>query len=108
MWRNKAENVGALSEREFELTVEGRMVPGVVWSPEESEAGAPIVLLGHGGTTHKRADYLVQVALLLGRRGVMAMAIDGPGHGERAGAHDPTDIRAFEKAWPTGGPRSIS
>lgn len=103
MWRNDPVNVGALTEREFELEVEGHNVPGVVWSPEEAEPDAPIVLLGHGGTTHKRADYLVQVALLLGRRGVVCMAIDGPGHGERAGAHDPADIASFQQAWEEGG-----
>ena len=68
------------------------------WNP-----GTPLVLLGHGGTTHKKADYLVQVAMLLARRGVMAMAIDGPGHGERAGAHDPDDLNGFERAWNEGG-----
>lgn len=103
MWRDESKNVGVLAEREFVLTVEGRMVPGVVWAEEEVTAGQPIVLLGHGGTTHKRAEYLVQVAMLLARRGVLAMAIDGPGHGERAGAQDPGDAGAFERAWNDGG-----
>jgi len=103
MWRDEAMPVGVLTEREFELNVEGRTVPGVVWSEGEREPGAPIVLLGHGGTTHKKADYLVQVAMLLARRGVLAMAIDGPGHGERAGVHDPNDLNAFENAWNEGG-----
>lgn len=103
MWREEAKQVGVLTEREFELNVHGRSVPGVVWSEGEPESGKPIVLLGHGGTTHKKADYLVQVAMLLARRGVLAMAIDGPGHGERAGAHDPADLEAFERAWTEGG-----
>jgi pimeloyl-ACP methyl ester carboxylesterase len=103
MWREKAKQVGVLTEREFELSVEGRLVPGVVWSDGELEPGQPIVLLGHGGTTHKRADYLVQVAMLLGRRGVVSMAIDGPGHGERGGEPDPEDPGWFEKAWNEGG-----
>ncbi len=101
MWRDEAEQVGVLTEREFELDVAGRSVPGVVWSEGEVESGKPMVLLGHGGTTHKKADYLVQVAMLLARRGVLAMAIDGPGHGERAGEHDPNN--AFELAWNEGG-----
>lgn len=103
MWRDEARPVGVLNEREFSLTVEGRVVPGVVWSEGEPEAGKPIVLLGHGGTTHKKAEYLVQVAMLLARRGVLAMAIDGPGHGERAGEGDPADLIDFEKAWNEGG-----
>lgn len=103
MWRDGVRNVGALTEREFELEVEGRTVPGVVWAEEAPEPGMPIVLLGHGGTTHKKADYLVQVAVLLARRGVLAMAIDGPGHGERVGDRDPGDPGAFERAWNDGG-----
>ena len=103
MWRDDSKNVGVLSEREFVLNVDGRMVPGVVWAEDEVEPGQPIVLLGHGGTTHKRAEYLVQVAMLLARRGVLAMAIDGPGHGERAGERDPSDRDSFELAWNEGG-----
>jgi len=103
MWRSEASNVGVLTEREFDLSVDGRTVPGVVWAGESVEPGAPLVLLGHGGTTHKKAEYLVQVAALLARRGVLAMAIDGPGHGERKGSTDPADIGGFEKAWHEGG-----
>ncbi len=103
MWRSDPKNVGVLTEREFDLLVDGRTVPGVVWAEEQVEPGQPMVLLGHGGTTHKKAEYLVQVAMLLARRGVLAMAIDGPGHGERAGVHDPSDLGAFERAWNDGG-----
>ena len=103
MWRGESRNVGVLTEREFDLSVDGRTVPGVVWAEEQVESGQPLVLLGHGGTTHKKAEYLVQVAMLLARRGVLAMAIDGPGHGERSGAHDPADLNGFERAWNDGG-----
>ena len=71
MWRGESSNVGVLTEREFDLSVDGRRVPGVVWAEEQVEPGQPLVLLGHGGTTHKKADYLVQVAMLLARRGVL-------------------------------------
>jgi len=103
MWRDEAKNVGVLTEREFDLLVDGRGVPGVVWADDTVEPGQPVVLLGHGGTTHKKAEYLVQVAMLLARRGVLAMAIDGPGHGERTGTNDPADLNGFEAAWNEGG-----
>ena len=103
MWLGEEKNVGVLSEREFRLRVEDRMVPGVVWWEGAVAAGAPLVLLGHGGSTHKRADYLVQVAMLLARQGVLAMAIDGPGHGDRARDLQPSDLDAFERAWNEGG-----
>ena len=103
MWQGEAKHVGVLCEREFRLQVEGRMVPGVVWAEESAAAGSPLVLLGHGGSTHKRADYLVQVAMLLARQGVLAMAIDGPGHGDRGGGVQPDDLAAFQQAWNEGG-----
>jgi pimeloyl-ACP methyl ester carboxylesterase len=81
-------------ERRFELQIEGETVPGLLWSPEDDKAARPMVLIGHGGTQHKRVDNV----LSLGRRfvrhlGYSAVAIDAPGHGERI-----TDPEAAEEA----------
>lgn len=103
MWTTDLNNVGALAERDFTLDVDGRRVPGVVWRPDDATADAPLVLLGHGGTTHKRAEYVVAVAQMLGERGVVSMAIDGPGHGDRNPGDTPPDNRAFARAWEEGG-----
>jgi dienelactone hydrolase len=43
-------------EREFVLLREQRVVPGITWSPVYPTKPAPVVLLGHGGSGHKRAD----------------------------------------------------
>ncbi|MBA57989.1 MAG: alpha/beta hydrolase [Gammaproteobacteria bacterium] len=89
-------------ERGFELEVEGRFVPGVYWTPR---SGADrLIMLGHGGTTHKKTGYILTVAHLLLQKGFAAMAIDGPGHGDR----DTTGISngeeaEFERAWDQGG-----
>jgi dienelactone hydrolase len=59
-------------------------VPGVVWLPEGACGPRPVVLLGHGGTQHKRSPYLLPVAHRLVRHlGYAAVAIDAPNHGER-------------------------
>lgn len=102
MWTSDWNGGDAAAERDFTLEVDGRRVPGVVWRPGTA-ARAPLVLLGHGGTTHKRADYIVAVARMLAERGVAAMAIDGPGHGARASGAGPTDQQAFARAWEHGG-----
>lgn len=59
-------------------------IPGVLWSPARAAAGAPLLLMGHGGGLHKRSPGLVaraRQAVL--RDGFHVAAIDSPGHGER-------------------------
>jgi pimeloyl-ACP methyl ester carboxylesterase len=71
-------------EQRFDLLVDGETVPGIRWRPERVEGSSPTILIGHGGTQHKR----VPNVLALGRRfvrhlGYSAVALDAPGHGER-------------------------
>jgi len=75
-WNGKNASKNAVQERGFTLEVEGRTVPGVYWTPEEGVSDR-LVLLGHGGTTHKKIEYIEQLAALLVARGFSAMAIDG-------------------------------
>jgi len=62
-------------------------LPGVLWSPEQSAAGA-LLLMGHGGGLHKRSPGLVARARqAVVRDGFHVAAIDAPGHGDRARSH---------------------
>jgi alpha-beta hydrolase superfamily lysophospholipase len=71
-------------ERRFDIAGETENVPGIVWTPEDAQGERPLVLLGHGGTQHKRAPYILGLARRLVRHhGFAAAAIDAPGHGER-------------------------
>jgi dienelactone hydrolase len=55
-----------------------------VWTPEGVTGARPLVLVGHGGGLHKRADYVLGLARRLVRHQQMAVvAIDGPFHGDR-------------------------
>jgi alpha-beta hydrolase superfamily lysophospholipase len=102
-WNDRIATCAGVVERGFDLDVAGHRVPGVYWSPATGTSDR-LVLLGHGGTTHKKAEYIESIAGLLARRGVAAMAIDGPGHGERAqSAFDANDAGAFARAWKAGG-----
>jgi dienelactone hydrolase len=83
-WIGEPLSEGGVSERRFDLERESGIVPGILWTPTEHDRPLPLVLMGHGGSGHKRADR----QLMLGRRfasvsQVAAAAIDGPFHGDR-------------------------
>jgi dienelactone hydrolase len=79
-------------ERRFDVSVDGVVVPGILWTPEASTGTRPLVLIGHGGSQHKRAPNVLALARRLVRHlGFAAAAIDGPMHGDRVeGGHDLT------------------
>jgi dienelactone hydrolase len=76
-----------VTERAFTMARPQEPVPGVLWTPEGAAGPRPLVLLGHGGTQHKRAPNIVSLARRLVRHhGFAAIAIDLPYHGDRAPA----------------------
>jgi dienelactone hydrolase len=79
-------------ERRFDVAVNDQTVPGILWTPEDAHAPRPLVLLGHGGSQHKRAPNILALARRIVRHlGFAAAAIDGPMHGDRIeGGHDQT------------------
>src|SRR5688572_23359142 len=83
-WIGEPLSEGSVTERRFDLARESGIVPGILWTPAEHDRPLPLVLMGHGGSGHKRADR----QLMLGRRfatvsQMAAVAIDGPFHGDR-------------------------
>src|SRR5262245_39818673 len=75
---------GAVTERVFDLNVAGDRVPGVPWPPTGASGRRPVVLMGHGGSQHKRVDTLVARAQrYVTAYGYAVLAIDAPDHGER-------------------------
>jgi dienelactone hydrolase len=90
--------------RERAATIVGNAgdVPLALWTPEDV-APTGLVLVGHGGSGHKREDYVVALARRLVRTtGAAVASIDGPLHGGRRGARtmDPTVVlMEFAQAW---------
>ncbi len=100
-WTTEACQQSDMVERDFLLEVDDHKVPGVYWQPV---TGAQrLVLLGHGGTTHKKVEYIAQVATMLGQRGIAALAIDGPGHGARVAERWEDDPTRFPAMWHSEG-----
>jgi pimeloyl-ACP methyl ester carboxylesterase len=78
-------NEKGVVEQRFDLKVESEVVPGIVWRPADAaDERRPTVLIGHGGTQHKRVPNVLGLARRFVRHlGYAAVAIDAPGHGER-------------------------
>jgi cephalosporin-C deacetylase-like acetyl esterase len=73
-----------VTERLFDLTVDGERVPAVIWAPEDAKGPRPLILMGHGGSQHKKIGTLAARAHQYAKRlGYATLAIDAPGHGDR-------------------------
>jgi dienelactone hydrolase len=71
-------------ERRFDLVVNDEIVPGIHWLPAGITAPHPTILIGHGGTQHKRVPNVLGLARKLVRHGGYGVvALDAPGHGDR-------------------------
>jgi dienelactone hydrolase len=82
--------------RHLRLSVEGRAVPGLLWTPAAPKGPVPLVALGHGASRDKGQDVVVALARRLVRHhGMAALAIDGPVHGERRGEAHPVPQVVF-------------
>ncbi|WP_406327095.1 alpha/beta hydrolase [Streptomyces sp. NBC_00203] len=81
-------------------------IPGVLWSPASGADRAPLVLMGHGGGTHKKAPAMTGRAhLLVTGCGFHVACIDAPGHGGRPRtAHDEQEIAVMQRAMAAGEP----
>src|SRR5690348_10353504 len=59
-------------------------VPCVLWSPGDTAATRPLVLLGHGGGHHKKAPGMVSLGRrLVTENGYAVVVPDAPAHGDR-------------------------
>jgi len=81
-------------------------VPGILWSPATIPDPSPLVLMGHPGGLHKRAQGLVARAThLVTTLGFHVAAIDAPGHGDRPrSADDQKWVDAMQQARVAGEP----
>ena len=85
--------IDGVVQSRFDLTVEGRTVPGMHWRAEGARPRAT-VLMGHGGFQSKEAPNIVAMARQFAtERGFATIALDAPGHGDR---RSPEQVRQQE------------
>lgn len=98
-WTEDAVSGGEVRERGFTVECNGHSIPGVLWSPAASSGPRPLVLMGHGGSGHKRNDNMVMLGRMFAAGyGWSAAAIDGPVHGARGPVTDASDP-AYRQMW---------
>jgi dienelactone hydrolase len=80
----KSTSEEGIVERRFDLNHAGGTIPGILWTPSRHVFPLPLVLIGHGGSGHKRSERQLVIAHHLVKTSRVAVAaIDGPFHGER-------------------------
>jgi dienelactone hydrolase len=73
-----------VTRRSFEVVAAAETIPAVIWAPEGAQGPRPLVLMGHGGSQHKKTPTLSARARGYARHlGYATLAIDAPGHGDR-------------------------
>ena len=81
-------------------------IPAALWVPEDGDRPFPLVLVGHGGSGHKKSDLVLDaVKKLVEPLKIAVLAIDGPVHGARRDdSKDGAAVRQeFRDLWSRGG-----
>ena len=73
-----------VTRRSFIVSAAGETIPAVIWAPEGAKGPRPLVLMGHGGSQHKKTPGITARARIFAQKfGYATLAIDAPGHGDR-------------------------
>ena len=92
-----------VTRRSFSVSVAGDAVPAVLWAPEGAAGPRPLVLMGHGGSQHKKTPGIrVRAAQYAQKFGYATLAIDAPGHGDRISREEAEEVGRQTLARVTG------
>lgn len=85
----KEKEIDGVMQRDFSIDVEGETVPCVIWSPRDANGPRNLVVMGHGGSQHKKTAGIRSRAVEYAQKfGWATLAADAPGHGDRISRED--------------------
>ncbi len=81
---SKEKTIDAVVQRDFQIEVAGESVPCVIYAKKGATGKRPMILMGHGGSQHKKIEGIRLRAIQYAKELDWAtLAIDAPGHGDR-------------------------
>ncbi len=81
---SKEKTIDDVVQRDFSIDVEGETVPCVIWAPADASGPRNLIVMGHGGSQHKKIETIRLRAIDYARRfGWATVVADAPGHGDR-------------------------
>ncbi|ETX02988.1 MAG: hypothetical protein ETSY2_34400, partial [Candidatus Entotheonella gemina] len=103
-WQQDPIHTHGVIEQGFTVPRNGQPIPGVWWQPADISGPVPLVLMGHGGSGHKRNERMQMLGHMFSADlGWCAAAIDGPVHGDRGPVTDPTQPE-YRSMWQSDHP----
>ena len=91
--------------RDFYTKAGGRRVPASIWTPKNRTHLLPVVLVGHGGSGHRKSQLVLDIVCdVVIQHQIAVVAIDGPVHGERRSVFmdGPVVRQEFRDIWASG------
>ncbi len=83
MFSTEKEVMGVM-QREFSVAALGENVPCVIWSPLDAHGPRTLIVMGHGGSQHKKTVSIRSRAVHYAKTfGWATLVADAPGHGDR-------------------------
>ena len=85
----KEKEIDGVMQRDFTVEYEGEKVPCVIWSPKAAKGPRTLIVMGHGGSQHKKTAGIRSRAVEYAQKlGWATIAADAPGHGDRISRED--------------------
>lgn len=80
----REKEIDGVVQRDFAIDVDGEPVPAVIYSKEGATGSRPLILMGHGGSQHKKTEGIrIRAVQYANEFDWATLAIDAPGHGDR-------------------------